>query len=231
MYNEKIDKAVNTYLESIDNIGWYGFNLPAPISWIFIACFVGVFLTLTWEIICKLLNSEKTSFSARLNGVKLAFLPWGVVLVIASFLTFYTLESNKRYDIYLESNEAMHVLIREDIKNNYITQEKYLKEAIRPTNFTIPSTKKESGLYRVSFMYNNEQYTDKLVYFTYNDSVESGVLIPFKAEESYKEILDLTSVYNLDANGTRTITSMETYHFNNSNTLDEIDYIYNIKIN
>lgn len=224
----KIDRALDTFIEASNNMGM--FMVTPTIVWLFFICFTILTFGMVMNIAGEINTEHNVVFIDRLKGVKHFILAFIVLFIISSFLLYYIIESGNRGDVYNSSKDTLDAVIKEDIRKNYVTQDIYLKDLLQPVNLTTPSIVKDEGLYRVSFTYNNEQYSNKLVYFTYNDSIDSGVLIPFKAEEFYPRIVKLVGVPNSGEESLKSIRQI--YYFNKStNTLSEIDYIYNIKIN
>lgn len=126
---------------------------------------------------------------------------------------------------------ALNIEIKKDITDNYLSNKMVIKKSFKPTDMTKPDTLLYGGVYKVSFIHNDEQYNDKIIFVTYNDSIESNTLVPFEDKEKYRRISNLkyggeykySRPFNLDDSALRDAYSRI--------SMEKIDYIYNLKIN
>lgn len=106
--------------------------------------------------------------------------------------------------------------------------DKYEGDTIKPKETVTPSAIKDNTLYTTSFNIEGVQYNNRIIYVTYSDKFPTDTLIPFDATD-YKRLLP-TDSQREKAEGFKLNATSLTSGFNRSAFLDDVDYIYNIKI-
>lgn len=163
-----------------------------------------------------------------LKGYLLGILVF-IILIGVGYPSLYLSTQTSR-ELQVLTN-TLNVEIKKDITENYLSSQAVIAESFKPTDMTKPDVLLNGGVYKVSFIYNDEQYNDKIIFVTYNKSVDSNTLVPFEDKDKYKGLSNLQ--YGGDYKYSRP------YELNDSAlrgsyseiSMERIDYIYNLKIN
>lgn len=106
--------------------------------------------------------------------------------------------------------------------------DKYEGDTLKPKETVTPSAIKGGNLYVTSFNIEGVQYNNRIIYITYSNKYPTDTLIPFDASD-YKKLLPTDSQREKAEGFKLTATSLSN-GFDRSPFLDDVDYIYNIKI-
>lgn len=160
-----------------------------------------------------------------------ARLTWAILLSIVGITMFTSLilsgrTSDKIKDITVELTQE----IENDITENYITKSDVLEKAFKPLEVTKPENMGLGGTYKISFIYEDEYYSDKVILLTYNKSLPSNLLIPFEDKGKYKGLSGMG--YSKDFRYSKYFdrNSVSSYYSSSSINMEDIDYIYNLNV-
>lgn len=160
-----------------------------------------------------------------------ARLTWIVFLSTVGITMFASLilsggTSDKIKNITVELTQE----IEKDITENYITKPEVLEKAFKPIEVTKPENMGLGGTYKISFIYEDEYYSDKVILLTYNKLVPSNLLIPFEDKGKYKGLSGMG--YSKDFRYSKYFdrNSISSYYSSASVNMEDIDYIYNLNV-
>lgn len=251
-YQNLVREGTETFTGWGDPFGADIVSVLATILTVFFACIMVL------EIVHKLLyrkeykrlrNSPPEEGAEELESYKPIVLPFfyhGVIALI--FLTLaITCSNNKdKYDAYSDELFTTYTELKSMVFDTYLST--YTGEVLRPKESVAPSRIEKDRLYLTSFIVDGVHYNDNSIYVTYSDKFPSDTLIPFDAsfvkdllptKEQRGKMAEDSFLFGYSGELTtinkfgfvlRAIPLTDDYDVSLYHYLDDIDYIYNIKV-
>lgn len=244
MLNQKIDKFLEVYgnttswQETLRHLT--GFSATIHAVGFFSVMFGGLFLlsSICLLILCsrkpELWKSTIKSNRARveekrqINYEEYLTTPrfmFPITLILVIIASFYITAFKSTTDQYNTTDKAVSD-VQPLLFADYL--DKYEGDTLKPKETVTPSAIKDNSLYVTSFNIDGVQYNNRIIYVTYSDKFPTDTLIPFDASD-YKILLPKDSEREKAEGFKLTVTSLSN-GFNRIAFLDDVDYIYNIKI-
>lgn len=259
MLYKSIERYQNLVKEGIEKFtGWKDPFLAELICTIAILFTIFFTLIMVLEILNKLSHKDNVqkSQNSTLEGdteklepykpITIPFYYYGIFALI--FFVIAQTCSNDKDDYELYSDELYETFteLKSTVFDTYLST--YTGDVLRPKESVAPSRIEKDRLYLTSFIVDGVHYNDSSIYVTYSDKFPSDTLIPFDAsfvtdllptKEQRVKMKEDPSLFGYSGELAtinkfgfviRAIPLMDDYKVSLYHYLDDIDYIYNIKI-
>lgn len=226
-WSNLVKQRIVDYYEHSDNMGLSHFEGLSPIVMLVLGvCCLMVFLSVILEALRRVSSLDTDAPPTFLNKVNPIILALFGVAPLLIFYGAYLMVGEAKADVkqleYLKSQAIAGVF--DDYLSTYKGEAKTL-------DITTTKSDVESGqLYMIDTLHEGVKYKNQLVYVTYDDRFPSNTFIPFNSEEylevpskDHKNYEDRYEVFYLSYYNTKGQHKSFGY-------LDEVDYIYNLKI-
>ena len=247
-YSDLLDRGTELYT------GW---RELFSIGFLSISC-MGITILFTLLVLIEVANKLLYEMEKRgvLNNPSEEITPYktlatpiwfsGIIILIFAPLGVYAHGKESDYKIYASDLIVTHEKLEHEIFNTYLAT--YNGEVLSPKESVTPLRIEHNQLYLVSFILNGVQYNDSSIYVTYSDKFPSDTLIPFDAsfvkdllptdEQRDNKVNDYFLIdypeefKTIDRFGymLRAKPLTEDYKVSLYHHLDDIDYIYNIRV-
>ena len=164
-------------------------------------------------------------------------LPLTAVAIISALFLGDWIEDTKKARLEVESQvEVTEKAVIAEVFNDYLIN--YGGEVTQPKEIVLTSPLQKDSFYKTSFLVNGVYHNDQTVYVTYLDKYDSDTLIPFDVSEyenltinhySDKDDVSTLSAIKLSEGLEVYVKDITTRRVEDS-SLQDIDFIYNIKI-